>query len=560
LFTVSERVVQYNMMAMLNYEESCMNSRVLLIILVCLATSRDAFGQPSITILSPRDFAKWTFGAAFPIRWAVTDVDTLRIDYSATGPAGPWISITAGVPSALCGSNGEEHHDTFTRTGSFYWYVLGNLQDTIWLRVSDQSNNAPFVVKRIAIRHSNWIPRISDVQQSLYSTAIANDFQFWAAGEGGLIMHTTDGGTHWTVASMLEGDIHVVVAYDFLRYLACTSTGDGLARIHKTTDGGNSWTIVDMTRTEWRSIQVFNSSDAYALGDPDGGFWVLKRTTDGGRSWFTVQPALPAAPEERGEYSAMTWTDASHGWFGTNTNKLYRTTDGGATWLAAVLPPITSDVSALYFHRYPASLTGLIGSSDGAIRRTSDGGVTWSEEISRLPSGVLGLGGLLFSGECWAMSGGSIYYSQDTGRSWRTTGYDAYDGSTHLNQFFMSGASYSGYGCAVGDSGTIVSFRRYITDVYPPPSFTPNSPELEQNYPNPFNPSTTIRYGLPHSSHVTLTVYNTLGQQVAQLVNEQQQAGFHDAVFLGDGLASGVYFYRLQAGDYTSTRKLLLLR
>jgi hypothetical protein len=82
---------------------------------------------------------------------------------------------------------------------------------------------------------------------------------------------------------------------------------------------------------------------------------------------------------------------------------------------------------------------------------------------------------------------------------------------------------------------------------------------LDQNYPNPFNPSTTIRYGLPHSSHVTLTIYNTLGQQVAQLVNEQQQAGYHDAVFRGDGLASGVYFYRFEAGSFVSVKKLLML-
>jgi hypothetical protein len=83
---------------------------------------------------------------------------------------------------------------------------------------------------------------------------------------------------------------------------------------------------------------------------------------------------------------------------------------------------------------------------------------------------------------------------------------------------------------------------------------------LEQNYPNPFNPSTTIRYSLPHSSSVTLTVYNTLGQQVVQLVNEHQQAGYHDAVFRGDGLGSGVYYYRLQAGDLVQAKKLLLLK
>ena len=83
---------------------------------------------------------------------------------------------------------------------------------------------------------------------------------------------------------------------------------------------------------------------------------------------------------------------------------------------------------------------------------------------------------------------------------------------------------------------------------------------MSQNYPNPFNPSTMIRYSLPHRSHVSLTVYNTLGQQVAILVNADIDAGYHEVQFNAGHLASGVYFYRLQAGSYTETRKLVLMR
>lgn len=83
---------------------------------------------------------------------------------------------------------------------------------------------------------------------------------------------------------------------------------------------------------------------------------------------------------------------------------------------------------------------------------------------------------------------------------------------------------------------------------------------LSHNYPNPWNPSTTIRYALPQTSFVALTVFNMLGQQVVQLVNEQQEAGYHNAVFRGQGLASGVYFYRLHAGEFVQTKRMLLLK
>jgi hypothetical protein len=88
----------------------------------------------------------------------------------------------------------------------------------------------------------------------------------------------------------------------------------------------------------------------------------------------------------------------------------------------------------------------------------------------------------------------------------------------------------------------------------------PQTVALEQNYPNPFNPSTTIRYGLPNRSRVTLTIFNTLGQIVRELVNGETEAGYHEVRFDGSGLSSGVYFYRLRAGNFVETRKLLLVR
>ncbi|MGE5456838.1 MAG: T9SS type A sorting domain-containing protein, partial [Methanococcaceae archaeon] len=81
-----------------------------------------------------------------------------------------------------------------------------------------------------------------------------------------------------------------------------------------------------------------------------------------------------------------------------------------------------------------------------------------------------------------------------------------------------------------------------------------------QNYPNPFNPSTKIRYSIPEESHVSIKVYNILGKLVRELVNEIKPAGDHEVIFKDNDLASGTYIYSIKAGNFSSTRKMILLK
>ena len=83
---------------------------------------------------------------------------------------------------------------------------------------------------------------------------------------------------------------------------------------------------------------------------------------------------------------------------------------------------------------------------------------------------------------------------------------------------------------------------------------------LEQNYPNPFNPTTLITFGLQEKSIVSLKVFNLIGEEVALLLNEEKAAGVHTLTFNSESLPSGVYFYKLQAGSFTQTKKMILLR
>jgi hypothetical protein len=103
------------------------------------------------------------------------------------------------------------------------------------------------------------------------------------------------------------------------------------------------------------------------------------------------------------------------------------------------------------------------------------------------------------------------------------------------------------------------------TDVDDDPIVLPSDFRLAQNYPNPFNPSTEIEYSLPQASRVQLTVYNVLGQQTRALVSREESAGTHHIIWdgrddQGTPVASGVYFYRLTAGSYMETRKMMLLK
>ena len=119
-------------------------------------------------------------------------------------------------------------------------------------------------------------------------------------------------------------------------------------------------------------------------------------------------------------------------------------------------------------------------------------------------------------------------------------------------------------GIGVGYSAVGV-LTKVETEVALPKNF-----ELNQNYPNPFNPSTTISYSLPTDSKVTLEVYNTYGERIAQLVNETQSAGFYSVNFgsssLNKNVSSGVYFYRIIAVDndkgnqFTSIKKMIFLK
>ena len=148
-----------------------------------------------------------------------------------------------------------------------------------------------------------------------------------------------------------------------------------------------------------------------------------------------------------------------------------------------------------------------------------------------------------------------VFRSVDSGDSWTSinagiTDFHIQSLVVNSNDYMFAG-SYSGY------------FFRSINSTTPVENEIDKNPSqyfLLQNYPNPFNPSTSITYQIPKPELVSLKVYDVLGREVAVLVNEEKSQGSYEVQFIGNGLTSGIYFYQLKAGNYSETKKMILLK
>ena len=127
-----------------------------------------------------------------------------------------------------------------------------------------------------------------------------------------------------------------------------------------------------------------------------------------------------------------------------------------------------------------------------------------------------------------------------------------------IGQTFVGITSNSNYTIS---SGTVYNFKGMVTGVNDNQYFgIPDNYSISQNYPNPFNPSTKINYALPKSSLVKIKVFDVLGREVINLINEEQTAGYHEVVFNASSLPSGVYFYNILAENFAQTKKMILMK
>ncbi|MBK8552320.1 MAG: T9SS type A sorting domain-containing protein [Ignavibacteria bacterium] len=358
----------------------------------------------------------------------------------------------------------------------------------------------------------------------------------------------------------------------------------------KTTDAGMSWFTYGNPPDNYSYVyQIILIDDQRALisgADQFGIFFLprLSKTSDGGVTWIQLN-----IPMQYGDFTEMIYRDDiiyAVGYLQDSTGirgVILRSTDFGISWSKTLFDEINNFQDIKFINEH----TGYVCGTDqmtgsvlySGIYKTTNGGMNWNRlNIVFDSTFISGLcvkensGNVMFYGnkvEFDSIAGLFWHKELKTGASWNygnnwTVKTIRQSGTVANSQYldslnvFLTGAELNQ---SSFDPIVLHSTNGGFTSINPTTLSNPEEYTLYQNYPNPFNPVTVIRYDVKgQTSNVKLMVYNSLGKELATLVNEKQNAGSYEVKFDGSGLSSGVYFYRLEAGDFSEVKKMVLVK
>jgi photosystem II stability/assembly factor-like uncharacterized protein len=372
-------------------------------------------------------------------------------------------------------------------------------------------------------------------QTGLFDLHFINDTG-WICGGKEKLFYTTNGGIEFTTQILPENSSATSL---FMRNNNIGYTVTGLGKILSTTNSGKEWNIISSANVPLFSIH-FPPFDSIGFTCGLNGiiYKINKDSTEldtviSNNIWSSI--CFPVSSEE--------------GWV-IGSNKIFHKISG--EWIA------DQNYNPGYYNSiyFIDNLNGWAVGNAGVIIHTSDG-KNWVNQTSTTTDHLFDVF-FLNTQEGWAVGdNGRIIHTTDGGENWLIEAPNLVEGKMLRTVFAVSSNSVYAAGYE--------SFIRFmqITGV----NDFPNSSihfDLSQNYPNPFNPGTVIVYKLPVSSFVTLQVYDLLGREVIKLVDEVKSAGIYEVEFNASSanveLPSGIYLYRIKAGNFTETRKMLLLR
>jgi photosystem II stability/assembly factor-like uncharacterized protein len=389
-----------------------------------------------------------------------------------------------------------------------------------------------------------WLTRASCAPRNIPWPSI------WAIGhsDSTIILHTPDGGVHWTRQQ-------TPWTYPFQDVAAVSRDSaflvGGGGGILITTDGGGTW-LPQYSRVTWNfdRVSFINSRVGWAAG----GSGQLLHTTDAGINWTVLSDQYETWLND------MVFVDANHGWIADGGKPdmchLRRTTDGGCTWETVFAAYDTCFLSVHFLDAQNGWVGGMWcdyteGPEHSLLWHTTDGGHTWEHQTVGVTREVRDV---LFAdfGYGWALADEQLYVTNNGGTNW-------FPQDIPTAQHMSALCNFDHHNCwVVGESSSIL-FWNGTNPIQPAQTLQPKQFALAA-FPNPFNPRTTIRFDLPATSLTELSVFDVTGRLVAHVFNGRLDAGSHEMAFDASALPSSIYFAHLVSGNLQTTQKLVLLK
>jgi photosystem II stability/assembly factor-like uncharacterized protein len=402
---------------------------------------------------------------------------------------------------------------------------------------------------------AQWLELTSGVTTALYSVSAVDINTVWICGAEGKVLRTSRSG-NWIITSFPDSTLPLynIWGIDSNRALV-TGTSSTATYVYKTTNAGVSWTQVFSQNGGFINaiVNVSGTSNQFAMiGNPVGGRWSLWHSNNNGSTWDSAGLYIPQAGNETG-YTNSAFdigpNSNDHFWFGTNNTRIYRGIFG-QNWVYQPTAGQTDILSVLFLD----TNYGIAGGNSG-ILYTSNAGNNWTTLATIPGSGSINGVAAIAVDHYYCIRGNSIYRTTDGGLNWFSD-YSQTGTYTHM-QGTRDRWHYTIW--AIRNNGGI-SALPYPIGIKPVHNKVPQSFVLYQNYPNPFNPKSKIKYNIAKQGKVMLVIFDVLGREVEILVNENLQPGSYEIEWDASNNSSGVYFYKLTTGDFTQTKKMILLK
>jgi photosystem II stability/assembly factor-like uncharacterized protein len=437
---------------------------------------------------------------------------------------------------------------------------------------------------------------------NIFSLDMIDTLTGFAVGALGFLYKTSDGGNSWnqvTTTGLPANNSLYSVEFksQTTGWILAISQWTAQESVFKTTDGGSTWfhQPLGVQGSEPPALSSHMLDSLKGWISCVGGIF---NTTDGGSTWQKDSLAVAYT----GNINAIRMLNTTTGLAATSNGRVYRTTNGGTLWDTVSVP---AGLPALYSIEQLNETTVAIFGDNGVYLYSTDSGSIWAKQNTGGTGGlcsfhrydpvtqttILYTAGIMgnvmktslsvlpvelasFSASIsdrdvvleWSTAtelnnrGFEIQRKRDENK-WETLSFVNGKGtSTKISEYRyvdkdLFGGTYSYRIKQIDFDGTIWYSHSVEIEIGVPLTFG-----LSQNFPNPFNPTTVIRYELPVSGMVSLKVYNAMGEEVTTLVNSTKEAGSHSITFDASKLASGIYIYKLKSGNFSSVKKMSLIK